>query len=88
MMLWCELHNTSGIKGGGITNFDPTEYEKDLAWLQTVTQVCNEAYPVMLLLYCVCSPFEIGEQSLSCMSMSPLHSGSCCWYFLGIGMIA
>lgn len=39
MMLWCELHNTSGIKGGGITNFDPTEYEKDLAWLQTVTQV-------------------------------------------------
>ncbi len=41
MMLWCELHNTSGIKGGGITNFDPTEYEKDLAWLQTVTQVCK-----------------------------------------------
>ena len=39
MMLWCELHNTSGIKGGGITNFDPTEYEKDLAWLQTVSQV-------------------------------------------------
>lgn len=39
MMLWCELHNTSGVKGGGITNFDPTEYEKDLAWLQTITQV-------------------------------------------------
>ena len=38
MMLWCELHNTSGVKGGGITNFDPTEYEKDLAWLQTITQ--------------------------------------------------
>lgn len=39
MMLWCELHNTTGVKGGGITNFDPTEYEKDLAWLQSVTQV-------------------------------------------------
>lgn len=43
MMLWCELHNTSGIKGGGITNFDPTEYEKDLAWLQTVSQASTPA---------------------------------------------
>ena len=38
MMLWCELHHTSGMKGG-ITNFDPSEYEKDLAWLHTVSQV-------------------------------------------------
>ena len=37
MMLWCELHNTSGVKGG-ITNFDPTEYEKDLHHLSLVTQ--------------------------------------------------
>ena len=37
MMLWCELHNTSGVKGG-ITNFDPTEYEKDLHQLSAVTQ--------------------------------------------------
>ena len=37
MMLWCELHNTSGVKGG-ITNFDPTEYEKDLHQLSSVTQ--------------------------------------------------
>ncbi|KAK9852348.1 hypothetical protein WJX84_000277 [Apatococcus fuscideae] len=37
MMLWCELHHTSGMKGG-ITNFDPSEYEKDLAWLHTVSQ--------------------------------------------------
>ena len=41
MMLWCELHTTSGIKGGGITNFDPTEYEKNLAWLQTVSQASS-----------------------------------------------
>ncbi len=40
MMLWCELHNTSGLKGGGITNFDPTEYEKDLLWLNSISQVC------------------------------------------------
>ncbi|KAL0024492.1 hypothetical protein WJX77_009168 [Trebouxia sp. C0004] len=37
MMLWCELHNSSGVKGG-ITNFDPAEYEKDLSWLQVVNQ--------------------------------------------------
>ncbi|KAK9819820.1 hypothetical protein WJX72_002762 [[Myrmecia] bisecta] len=37
MMLWCELHNSSGVKGG-ITNFDPAEYEKELAWLHSVTQ--------------------------------------------------
>jgi len=37
MMLWCELHNSSGVKGG-ITNFDPTEYEKDLQHLSSVTQ--------------------------------------------------
>jgi len=36
-MLWCELHNSSGVKGG-ITNFDPTEYEKDLQHLSSVTQ--------------------------------------------------
>lgn len=38
MMLWCELHNAGGVKGG-ITNFDPTEYEADIPWLQQVTQV-------------------------------------------------
>lgn len=37
MMLWCELHNTAGVKGG-ITNYDPSEYEKDIPWLQQVTQ--------------------------------------------------
>lgn len=37
MMLWCELHNAGGLKGG-ITNFDPTEYEADVPWLQQVTQ--------------------------------------------------
>ncbi|KAK9800857.1 hypothetical protein WJX73_000580 [Symbiochloris irregularis] len=37
MMLWCELHQSSGMKGG-ITNFDPTEYERDLAHLQNVSQ--------------------------------------------------
>ncbi len=38
MMLWCELHNASGIKGG-ITNFDPAEYEQDVTWLSSITQV-------------------------------------------------
>lgn len=37
MMLWCELHNAAGVKGG-ITNFDPAEYTKDVQWLQQVTQ--------------------------------------------------
>lgn len=45
MMLWCELHNTTGVKGG-ITNFDASEYEKDIPWLQSITQVgraCQKA---------------------------------------------
>lgn len=37
MMLWCELHNASGVKGG-ITNFDPTEYEADIPLLQQISQ--------------------------------------------------
>ncbi|KAG2444559.1 hypothetical protein HXX76_001304 [Chlamydomonas incerta] len=37
MMLWCELHNAAGVKSG-ITNFDPQEYEKEFAWLQSITQ--------------------------------------------------
>lgn len=37
MMLWCELHNAVGVKGG-ITNFDPAEYEADIPWLQQVSQ--------------------------------------------------
>lgn len=38
MMLWCELHNTAGVKGG-ITNYDPSEYDHDISWLQSITQV-------------------------------------------------
>ncbi|KAL4533039.1 hypothetical protein Ndes2526A_g08495 [Nannochloris sp. 'desiccata'] len=37
MMLWCELHYASGVKGG-VTNFDPANYEADIQWLQQVTQ--------------------------------------------------
>jgi hypothetical protein len=37
MMLWCELHHATGVKGG-VTNFDPGEYEPDVPWLQQVTQ--------------------------------------------------
>lgn len=33
MMLWCELHGNAGVKGG-ITNFDPSEYDKEVASLQ------------------------------------------------------
>ena len=46
MMLWCELHNSSGVKGG-ITNFDPTEYEKDLQHLSSVTQVRSSMTSVL-----------------------------------------
>jgi hypothetical protein len=42
MMLWCELHNSAGMKGG-TTNFAPDEYEKDVAWLQSLHQVCAPA---------------------------------------------
>jgi hypothetical protein len=38
MMLWCEMHSVAGIKGG-VTNFDPSEYDKELPWLQSVSQV-------------------------------------------------
>ena len=37
MMLWCELHYAAGVKGG-VTNFDPSNYEADIQWLQQVTQ--------------------------------------------------
>lgn len=37
MMLWCELHNAGGVKGG-VTNFDPSEYEEDIKLLQQITQ--------------------------------------------------
>eukprot|EP00798_Chlamydomonas_sp_ICE-L_P010237 gene10237-8154_t len=37
MMLWCELHNAAGMKSG-ITNFEASEYERDVAWLSSVTQ--------------------------------------------------
>ena len=37
MMLWCEMHNTTGVKGG-ITNFEAVEYEREMHWLQTCTQ--------------------------------------------------
>ena len=61
MMLWCELHNSSGVKGG-ITNFDPAEYEKDLSWLQVVnqvssSQVCQTFRKVHKLQICTCFAF-------------------------------
>jgi hypothetical protein len=37
MMLWCEIHAAGGIKG--ITNFDLTEYERDVGWLTGIGQV-------------------------------------------------
>jgi hypothetical protein len=87
MMLWCELHNTSGVKGGGITNFDPTEYEKDLAWLQSVTQVyllgslqriclspCVHASAQASCLLCVCIMLTLHTTallSLPCSTRTP-----------------
>ena len=47
MMLWCEMHNSTGVKGG-ITNFDASEYEKDIPWLQQCTQASMQT--------CMCSP--------------------------------
>lgn len=38
MMLWCELHHATGVKGG-ITNFDHSDYEQDVSWLLNITQV-------------------------------------------------
>jgi hypothetical protein len=38
MMLWCEMHHITGVKGG-VTNFDLCEYDKDTPWLQSITQV-------------------------------------------------
>ena len=40
MMLWCELHQATGMKGG-ITNFDPSEYERELGYLQNISQVLS-----------------------------------------------
>ena len=45
MMLWCELHQNLGMKGG-ITNFDATEYEGELEYLQNITQVGLKPAPL------------------------------------------
>nr|AMR55357.1 wrinkled 1 [Dunaliella parva] len=37
MMIWCELHNTAGVKGG-ITNYDGSKYKEELPWLHSITQ--------------------------------------------------
>ena len=37
MMIWCELHNSSTLKAG-ITNFDMSEYEKEIGLLNNLTQ--------------------------------------------------
>lgn len=37
MMIWCELHNHSTLKAG-ITNFDMSEYEKEIGLLNTLSQ--------------------------------------------------
>ena len=39
MMIWCELHNTAGVKGG-ITNYDGSKYKEELPWLRSISQVC------------------------------------------------
>lgn len=66
MMLWCELHHTSGMKGG-ITNFDPSEYEKDLAWLHTVSQV---RFVCLIIVLAVCASFA---------GWTSGFTGSCCF---------
>jgi hypothetical protein len=38
MMIWCELHRAQGIKPG-VPNFPSEDYEKDMAFLQSVNQV-------------------------------------------------
>lgn len=38
MMIWCELNQTGGVKAG-ITNFDMSEYEKDIPVLNSISQV-------------------------------------------------
>jgi len=43
MMLWCEIHNSTGVKGG-ITNFDSSVYEEELPWLQQCSQVMTFAW--------------------------------------------
>eukprot|EP00884_Botryococcus_braunii_P000473 jgi/Botrbrau1/10426/Bobra.0133s0033.1 len=37
MMIWCELHRAQGIKPG-VPNFPSEDYEKDMAFLQSVNQ--------------------------------------------------
>jgi hypothetical protein len=39
MMLWCEIHGAAGSMKGSVTNYDLSEYEKDIAWLTNITQV-------------------------------------------------
>ncbi len=77
MMLWCELHNSSGVKGG-ITNFDPAEYEKDLSWLQVVNQVsssqlCQTLRKAHKLQSCTCSALLLHDCTRS------RHAVHDCW---------
>ena len=44
MMIWCELHHSTTLKAG-ITNFDMSEYEKDIPLLNTMSQVLAPHLP-------------------------------------------
>ena len=46
MMIWCELHNSNAVKAG-ITNFDMSEYEKDITTLNSMSQVLPPTNPLL-----------------------------------------
>ena len=51
MMVWCELNTHGPVKAGtGVTNFDVSEYEKDIPYLSTITQVSRKKAKLIDLL--------------------------------------
>jgi len=57
MMIWCELHHSTTLKAG-ITNFDMSEYEKDIPLLNTMSQVCCPHPSPLLPLPATLSPWS------------------------------
>lgn len=45
MILWVDLHSANPGSKTGITNFDKSEYEPEMAYLQSVSQVTYTQRP-------------------------------------------
>ena len=78
MMLWCDLHNAGGVKGG-ITNFEAAEYEAELTWLRDCTQVWlpHQGDPSVCMVLCTQLDSVLPCTSFRTTFRDDCHSNAC-----------